>query len=145
MAAKAGKNLAVNADFQTTTTALELAGRTQLVLLARELLFRACESAANNWMTGPEMHTVYDKVIEALVQMTENAGKEADAKIKNAETAANAVKIDTKILAASAEHADAYFRQQCIADYDRCMSDAAGDAGKEKTCKATAADCYKGD
>jgi hypothetical protein len=143
VAAKAGKKLAINSDFQTSTTAMELAGRTQLVLLARELLYRACEYRSNNWLKEAEVKDAYNSVIKALVTMTDTEKTNAEAKAKNADTAATALKLDLKVLGATSERFYDLSRSLCIVEYDDCIKKAAADANKEKVCKGTLSNCVK--
>jgi len=42
-----GQEVTAGVDGETATTAIELAGRTQLILLTRELLYRLCELSLN--------------------------------------------------------------------------------------------------
>lgn len=142
-AAKAGKKLAVNADFQTSTTALELAGRTQLVLLARELLFRSCESASNGWLKPEEVKDTHKNVIAALEKMTAAAQKSSEARAEEAKTAGAALKLDAKLIGDTAARFEELSRSQCLVDYDECTQKAAGDGSKEKACKATFLTCAK--
>jgi hypothetical protein len=51
-------------DFQATV--VELAGRTQLVLLARETLYRACELDLNNPGSGSQAAAMYTQVLELI-------------------------------------------------------------------------------
>lgn len=67
----------VNNDVQSSTTAIELAGRTQTVLLARELLFRTCEAAANDWLSPEDVKKAHTDIKTLISDMVEVDGKKA--------------------------------------------------------------------
>ncbi|MYM30671.1 hypothetical protein GTP58_20265 [Duganella sp. CY15W] len=144
--ASAGKKLAVNSDFQTSTTAMELAGRTQLVLLSRELLFRTCEYAANGWIKDDDVKKSQADILQALVKMTETESKNADTKAKNADTAAKQAetvsKLDSKILSQTAARLDAAEQKICTANFEACLGKAINEDEK-KICRANNSICLK--
>lgn len=94
-----------------SSAAIELAGRSQLVLLAREFLYRECELAANfskDDVRYPVLAGQYAKVLE-VVQTLANAERDkAAAELIEARLAADALertlaaKIDTIVAAVSA-------------------------------------------
>lgn len=60
------------------TKVVQLAGRTQLVLVAREMLYRACELSLNNTVDTPTVTLLYDKaakLIEALARADEDRAR----------------------------------------------------------------------
>ncbi|MEQ1526279.1 MAG: hypothetical protein ABL911_06010 [Gallionella sp.] len=82
----ANKNNA-SLDLQTATTALELAGRTQIVLLAREMLYRICEAGANGWLNADNVLEAQKSVIGQIGDMVKNETATANAKKTSAEAA----------------------------------------------------------
>lgn len=64
-------------ELETNATALELAGRTQVVLLAREFLYRTCEAAANGWLDASAVKLNHVAIIIQISSMLEqDANKE---------------------------------------------------------------------
>ena len=74
-----------------SATVAELAGRTQLVLIAREMLFRACEFSVNH--PGAEAQAqaqqMYDRVADVLVQLGQAQANNAAAARKTADAILN--------------------------------------------------------
>lgn len=61
-----GVELSAEARAALASNAVQLAGRTQLVLLARELLYRTCELALNGHLSSADVKTNYAKVVELV-------------------------------------------------------------------------------
>jgi hypothetical protein len=143
--ASAGKKLAANADFQTSTAALELAGRTQTVLLARELLFRTCEYASNGSLSADDVKEAHKSIVNAIREMTAADKSNAAAKASTAAAVATVVgadKLDAALLNRAAAAADEANRNFCTSQFESCLNDAQDDPSK-KQCKAQINDCLK--
>lgn len=69
--------------------ALELAGRTQVVLLAREFLCRNCEARANGWLKDEQFYASQDKIITQIADMIKADKAKAETDKAKAETVAN--------------------------------------------------------
>lgn len=63
-----GVELSAEARAALASNAVQLAGRTQIVLLARELLYRTCELALNGHLNSTDVKANFEKVVE-LVEM----------------------------------------------------------------------------
>ena len=90
-----------NADLNTELSikVVELAGRTQTVLLARELLYRACEMNANGALPDTEVVEQYKAVIALVKDLGQTDLKKAEAKKLMAEAAhVKALKASGKIM-----------------------------------------------
>lgn len=62
-------NQSLNGNVETSSTVVELAGRTEMLNLARQFLYRNCEGAANGFLT-PSQYAAQNKlVIEAIKDM----------------------------------------------------------------------------
>lgn len=61
-------------------TAAALAGRDNLVLLARESLFRICEASANGVIDGDQAHGLMKDTLDLVVQIAKTQAAEADAR-----------------------------------------------------------------
>jgi len=96
---------------EASTTALELAGRTQLVLLAREMLYRACELSLNRSDVNEE--DVID-MYKAVVELVRTLGA---ASLVEAQTKLMGVSVKTQeILAARRTAIDAIISHVTKAD-----------------------------
>jgi hypothetical protein len=87
-----------------SSAAIELAGRSQLVLLTREFLYRDCELAANFAPSSPEYAALgaqYGKVLDVVLKLAEADRDRAAKELLEAQITANALeqvqetKIDT--------------------------------------------------
>lgn len=141
----AGKTLSANADFQTSTAALELAGRTQTVLLARELLFRTCEYASNGSLTAAEVKDAHKSIVDAIRDMTKEDRSNAEAKASTSAAVATIVgadKLDANLLSRAAAASEAANRNFCTNQFETCL-DSANDDTSRKQCKAQINECLK--
>lgn len=80
-------NQRATAGLNATSTVVSLGGRSQYVVLARELLYRTCESAANGFLNAGAVKEQHDEVIKALTKMLAAEEKTAEAKKTNADAA----------------------------------------------------------
>jgi hypothetical protein len=132
----------LSGDLQSSTTALELAGRTQTVLLAREFLFRTCEAAANGWLEKLDVKTAHTGTLEQLTRMVA-----ADA--KKAETTAVLVAagaagpLDAKAILNAASAVREASLRACRAEFEACLSKPGADDKAKEVCRATHDNCIK--
>ena len=78
------------AGLDASSTVVELSGRTQYVVLARELLYRTCEMAANGFLNAGNVQQQHKEIINALTKMLSAEEKTAEAKKATAEAARTA-------------------------------------------------------
>lgn len=67
---KGSVNATVAATLQNT--ALELAGRSELVLLSREMLYRLCELSNNAKLENVDAKSLYESAMETIVNLSES-------------------------------------------------------------------------
>lgn len=73
-------------------TAMALAGRDELVLLAREALFRICEANLNGTVSDDRVASMFNGVFEGVVKIATEQTKTAASKAKTAEADAEKAK-----------------------------------------------------
>jgi hypothetical protein len=76
---QAGTQVAAKVATATTAQVLELAGRTQLVMLAREMLYRACELLLNTAGTSQSATDLYREVVVLVGQLGQAVRDQAEA------------------------------------------------------------------
>lgn len=131
----AGNKISLNNDLQTTTAALELAGRTQTVLLAREFLYRTCEAASNKWLEPKDVKEAHEKILQQITGLIEIDKKKAETSAAIA-TAVAAGKLDPKLLGTAAAAVSGAIRDAAIKSFEDCLQKA-GDNNKAKAaCEA---------
>ena len=137
-----GKNVELNSDFQTSTTAMELAGRTQVVLLAREFMYRTCEAAANGWLGKDDVKNSHGQIIKQISSMVEGDAAKQKAKAAAAEVAAaTAKKLDPKVVKNVADAIGAAVKGHCMTVYDSCVVKSGSDAKAKKACRGQLESC----
>jgi hypothetical protein len=143
--ANTSRKLGATNDLQTTTTALELAGRTQTVLLAREFMFRTCEAAANGWLKPEHVQANHAKVIENITKLIESDKAKADTQKAKAETAATAAAaaLDEKILQSGAAAVKAALVNACTNTLAQCLSKPGIDDKGKAACQTAFIGCIK--
>lgn len=135
--------LGLKGNLDASTTALELAGRTQIVLIAREFLSSNCKARANGWISNADFKESQDKIVDQITAMIDTDKKKAEADKAKAVAVSAAVKakLNKKALA----NVGAAFAQAkaeiCLSAYDSCISNAAGDATKIKVCRTNLGKC----
>lgn len=133
--------LGLKGSSDASTTALELAGRTQIVLLAREFISSNCKARANGWITDKEFRDDQAKIVEQIAAMITTEKEKAQADKAKAEAVKAAVQLDKKALANVAGAFQQAKADACLTTYDSCMSTAAGDTKKINACKVTLGKC----
>lgn len=136
----------VNLGLNAINEIVALEGRTQFVLLAREMLFRTCEAAANGKLESEDSPVAkqHEHIFIALTKMIDTQKSKAEAKKAEADAErAKAIlkvadKLDPKILNVFVDDSlnevilDSYLKK-----YDNCIVLSGGDSGKKKKCKDT--------
>lgn len=139
----------INLGLETTSTMVNLGGRTDIVLLAREMMFANCMASANQQI-GTESTPVQvnlTKIFDVLNDMVKADRAKADAKKAQAEAnqaqaetnKINAVikavdKLDPKVLAGLQTGITEQYMKSYLTVRDTCISNAAGDTKKIKNC-----------
>lgn len=59
-------------QIELSTRVVELAGRTQLVLVLRESLYRLCEQGLNGSLSQEQVSTLYTKVLDTIVMLAQS-------------------------------------------------------------------------
>lgn len=72
-------NAALNAELKTKV--IELAGRTELLLVAREMLYRACELSINHDITPTQLTKIYDSVSKLIMNLATADKTQAEANL----------------------------------------------------------------
>ncbi|HCE2108122.1 hypothetical protein [Vibrio parahaemolyticus] len=136
----------INVGLNTVNQIVALEGRTQFVLLAREMLFRTCEAAANGYLNSTETIVAqqHQKVFTALTQMVDTEKAKAQAEQAQADAnkikavAAAAEKLDPKILAVfTGLSLNEVILTQYLNEYTTCTNSAGSDVKKQQKCTAT--------
>lgn len=134
----------INVGLNTVNEIVALEGRTQFVLLAREMLFRTCEAAANGNLESAESPVAkqHALVFTALTKMIETQKVKADAEKAKAEAekakavVAAAEKLDPKILKVFADGSvNQTILNDYLEEYTNCVEGSGDDQGKKDACK----------
>lgn len=143
--ANSTQKIGVNNDLQASTAALELAGRTQVVLLAREFMFRTCEAASNGWLTSEIVQKNHEKVIDNITKLIESDKAKADTAKAKAETVASAAAaaLDDKILQSGASAVKAAIVNACTNTLVQCLSKPNIDDKGKTACQSSFTECIK--
>lgn len=72
-------NAALNAELRAKV--IELAGRTELLLVAREMLYRACELSINHDITPEQITKIYDSVSKLIMNLATAEKTQAEANL----------------------------------------------------------------
>jgi hypothetical protein len=131
-----------NNELQSNTTALELAGRTQTVLLAREFLFRTCEAASNGWLDSKAVVMAHRGALDQITgmvaadrQKAETAGVLAAASVS--------IQLDSKALLNAGSVLRDTVGSVCLKSFEECLSKAGSNEKDKEVCRATFARCVK--
>ncbi|MCA9803287.1 MAG: hypothetical protein KC777_15055 [Cyanobacteria bacterium HKST-UBA02] len=68
----ADPNVDASTQIELQTKVVELAGRTQLVLVLRESLYRLCEQGINGSLSQEQVSTLYTKVLDTIVMLAQS-------------------------------------------------------------------------
>ena len=140
--ASAAKKIGLNNDLQSSTAALELAGRTQTVLLAREFLYRTCEAASNGWIEKNGVKEAHNKIIEGITGLIETDKKKAEA-AANISAAVATGKLDPKVLGNATAAINSAIRASCMKDFEGCILKAGQDEKAKAACRDAMNKCLK--
>jgi hypothetical protein len=135
----AGNKTGLSNDLQTSTTALELAGRTQTVLLAREFLYRTCEAASNGWIEKKGVADAHASILNNITSLIETDKKKAETTAAIAGAVATG-KLDPKLLGNAAVVVSRAIRDACAKEFEECISKAGDDKAKG-ICRASLNNC----
>lgn len=119
--ATASEKMNLQNDLQTSTTALELAGRTQTVLLAREFLYRTCEAAANGWLSEKDVKEAHMEVIKQITGLIKTDQKKAETTAAVATLAASG-KLNPELLGNATEAVRGAITDACLSSYESCVN-----------------------
>lgn len=141
----ASNKFGINNDLQLTTTALELAGRTQTVLLAREFMFRTCEAAANGWIDNTVVKSNHEKIIDGIANLIKNENTKAETAKTKAETEAKIATIilDEKALNIGGDAVRAAIVNACTNTLTQCIKEPELDEKGKAACQAAFLKCIK--
>ncbi|WP_143148538.1 hypothetical protein [Nitrosospira sp. Nsp11] len=128
----AGTKITVNDDLQTTTAALALEGRTQLVLLARDFLYRTCEFGINGWLEKDDVKRMYSQILKHITALVEAEKKSADATANVAKAVLAKTTLDAKILEETDKVKISEEKKFLISEYDKCKAEAEDDKARAK-------------
>ena len=95
------------ASHEVSTKALELAGRTQIVLLAREFIASNCRARANGWITNKTFQSNQRRILVQIKEMIAVDKSEAEAPTKKAEADAKIAEAEAKKAADEKAEAEA--------------------------------------
>jgi hypothetical protein len=131
-----------NNDLQSSTTALELAGRTQTVLLAREFLFRTCEAASNGWLNSEAVIKAHTGTLEQIAGMVAADKKKAETAGVLA-AASVAIQLESKPLLAAGSALRETLRNACLKTFEECLAKPGLDEKGKEACRAKFATCIE--
>ncbi|WP_308583599.1 hypothetical protein [uncultured Pseudomonas sp.] len=143
----------VNGTLETINTIVKLEGRTQYVLLAREMMYRTCEAATNGWLGNtPEdiaknVSKEHTQVVDALTTMLaaekEKAVAESNTAVAAVVKAVESKKVDKSVLQKMTA-ADAYgvMRKALLDELVKCTEKAKTEKDKSG-CQSKFNDQYK--
>lgn len=138
--ASIGNKGSLNNDLQTSTTALELAGRTQTVLLAREFLYRTCEAASNEWINSDDVKTAHSQILNQITNLVKADLKKADTSAAIAVAIATG-KLDSKILETSSKAFNDAIKESCVKTFEDCIAKSGLDEKLKAVCRTTFNNC----
>lgn len=80
--------ISAEAAAKVTTDAIQLAGRTQLVLVAREMLYSLCSVSRNNNLTNDQVKDIYSDIAHVITVLANADQKNAQARFQEAQNQA---------------------------------------------------------
>jgi hypothetical protein len=137
-----GNKATLNNDLQTSTTALELAGRTQTVLLAREFLYRTCEAASNDWLGKDDVKAAHLQILKQITGLIETDKNKAETSAVIAGAVASG-KLDPKILGYTAVAVSGAIRDACVKTFEECVAKPGVDEKAKSVCRSAFIECLK--
>jgi len=129
-------NTGIKGNSEATTTALELAGRSQIVLLAREFLYRNCIARANTWIDNKKFGESQDRIINqiaAMIDADKAKSNAVEAKAKASEAVAKV--LDKKSIENVTTIFDEAKSDLWIKEYNECIKASGKDVKKLNECE----------
>lgn len=124
-------DISAEGKINSSTTVLQLNGRSSAVLLARDLLFNTCAFAANGWIDATQIKEGYS----AALKVAENVSKaETEATETNSLIIKNSLGLDPKVLDESAKTRIAYDFLTLFKDLNKCNEEAKEEDAKKRAC-----------
>jgi hypothetical protein len=132
--------ITLNNDLQSNTTALELAGRTQTVLLAREFLYRTCEAASNGLLDRNEVKNAHSEILKQITDLVETDKKKAEASALIASSIATG-KLDSKLLDNVSLASQKAISDYCKTEFESCITKHNSDEKEKGVCRTNFDKC----
>ncbi|MGY8896456.1 MAG: hypothetical protein ACKVI8_00355 [Paraglaciecola sp.] len=132
-----GQKTGINVNYEATRAGVESAARTQIVLLASQMLFRNCEALANGAISYNDFGTYHELVIKTIETMLKASTLQAKANSDQAE--ANKLKAEAELAkekAIETAKTDAGItiittrKKWCLAQHTADVAAATGDTAK---------------
>lgn len=135
----------VKGSYDVSTTALELAGRTQIVLLAREFLSSNCKARAYGWLKENEFQENQKGIIEQITaiikaEQEKSSAEKAKADAQKVEAIAEMALDKGTLAKVNSVFGDAIL-SHCTDNLSTCLIDAKGDTKKNEACKSSYLTC----
>lgn len=127
-------------DLQTSTTAIALEGRTQLVLLARDFLYRTCEFTFNGWIKAEDVKEIHQQILTHITMLIETDKKNAETAAVLARSVA-AGKLDPNILENVGMAVRAAEKNSCVKTYQGCIKKPGADKNAKDACSSELNKC----
>jgi hypothetical protein len=94
MQSNEGQKTGIKGNFETSRSGVESAARTQIVLLASQMLFRNCEGLANGAISYNDFGNYHELIIRSIETMLKASTLQAKASADNAEADKNKAEAD---------------------------------------------------
>jgi hypothetical protein len=120
-------------SLKAATEVVALAGRTQAVLITRELLYRLCEANMNGRLSDADAKALFESTLAVVKSIAATDEKKAEAQAADAKA---------KLIEAQQQRDDAGAVLACIEARDKCLTDAKDD-GAKKACADSYDACIK--
>ncbi|MBD2849098.1 hypothetical protein [Acinetobacter baumannii] len=123
----------IDNHLNSSTTAVTLAGRSEAVLLARDMLYQNCIWAANGFLTKENVQSNFKEVLQVITDIAAKEKTTADTNAKLAEAAIIGT-LDPKITTASTNQLNLTLEKAKLSRYKNCLKAAKSDAKKIDAC-----------
>lgn len=130
----------LNLGLSTANQIVALEGRTQFVLLAREMLYRTCEAAANEFIPEEFVPKQHERIFDALKAMIVAQRKEAEARNTEAKAevvraaAAGSIKLDSSVLK-EINGIESIMLESYLEEYKNCLKEMGADSTRAQPCE----------